>query len=60
MPVLQVRRAIIGFTGDLYDQRARGQFTHHLRDELKFDSVEALVAQMTDDVRRASEVLGVP
>jgi riboflavin kinase/FMN adenylyltransferase len=53
-PLLEAH--LIGFTGDLYDQRARVQFTHHLRDELKFDSVEALVEQMGRDVDRAREL----
>jgi FAD synthase len=34
------------------------QFVEHLRDELKFDSVDALVAQMAIDVDRARDLLG--
>jgi riboflavin kinase/FMN adenylyltransferase len=48
---------LIDFDGDLYGQAARVQFVEHLRDELKFDSVEALIAQMTLDVERAASVL---
>ncbi len=48
---------LIGFAGDLYGQSARVQFVEHLRDELKFDSVEALIAQMGRDVERAAAVL---
>ncbi len=48
---------LMDFDGDLYDQPARVQFVEHLRDELKFDSVEALIAQMARDVERAASVL---
>ncbi len=48
---------LIGFDGDLYGQAARVQFVEHLRDELKFDSVDALIEQMTRDVARAAAVL---
>jgi riboflavin kinase/FMN adenylyltransferase len=48
---------LIDFEGDLYGQPARVQFVEHLRDELKFDSVEALIAQMALDVERAAGVL---
>jgi riboflavin kinase/FMN adenylyltransferase len=48
---------LIDFEGDLYGQPAQVQFVEHLRDELKFDSVEALIAQMALDVERAAGVL---
>lgn len=48
---------LIGFDGDLYGQPARVQFVEHLRDELKFDSVEALIEQMGRDVEQAARVL---
>ena len=44
-------------SGDLYGERARVQFVAHLRPELKFDSVDALVAQMHLDVADARRVL---
>ena len=37
------------FDGDLYGEPARLSFVHRLRDELAFDSVDALVAQMGPD-----------
>jgi riboflavin kinase/FMN adenylyltransferase len=40
---------LLDFDGDLYGQPARVQFVEHLRDELKFESVDALVAQMALD-----------
>jgi len=48
---------LIDFEGDLYGQPARVQFVRHLRDELKFDSVDALVAQMARDVDQARDLL---
>jgi FAD synthase len=37
---------------------AEVRFAAHLRDEERFDSVEALVAQMTRDVAATRRVLG--
>ena len=48
---------LLGFDGDLYDQPARVRFVARLRDELKFDSVDALITQMGLDVARAGELL---
>ncbi len=44
---------LLDFDGDLYGQPARVQFVERLRDELKFDSVDALVEQMGRDVDQA-------
>ncbi len=46
-----------GFRGDLYGEPARVQFVERIRDELKFDSVDALVDQMGRDVARAADLL---
>ena len=43
---------------DLYGRRLRIEFLKRLRGERRFDSVEALVEQMHDDVRRARELCG--
>jgi riboflavin kinase/FMN adenylyltransferase len=48
---------LLDFSGDLYGERARVQFVAHLRPELKFDSVDALVAQMRLDVEESRRVL---
>lgn len=42
---------------DLYDQPARVRFVAHLRNELRFDSVDALIEQMGRDCDKAREVL---
>jgi riboflavin kinase/FMN adenylyltransferase len=44
---------LIDFSGDLYGHVLRLQFLERLRGERRFDSAEALVAQMHDDVERA-------
>lgn len=53
--VLEVH--VLDWTGDLYDQRVRTTFVARLRDEQKFDSVEALLAQIWRDVADARAAL---
>ena len=48
-PVL-VEAYLLDFDGDLYGEAARVSFRHRLRPELRFESVEALIAQMKADV----------
>lgn len=50
---------LLEFEGDLYGEQAAVQFVARLRGEERFDSVEALVAQMGDDVEAARRALGV-
>ena len=57
---LLVEAYLLDFTGDLYGESARLSFVHRLRDELAFDSVDELVAQMGHDVARTRELLGSP
>ena len=49
---------LIDFTGDLYDEHARVQFTNFLRSERKFDGIEALKGQLKNDIDHARTVLG--
>ena len=49
--VLEVH--VLDFEGDLYDRRVRTTFVAHLRDELKFDSVDALIVQIGADIAHA-------
>jgi riboflavin kinase/FMN adenylyltransferase len=42
---------------ELYGERVAVEFVSHLRPTLKFDSIEALVEQMTQDVDRCREIL---
>ncbi len=55
-PVL-VEAYLLHFEGDLYGERARVTFAHRLRDEQRFDSIDALVAQMRADVAATERVL---
>ncbi|MBW3615834.1 MAG: bifunctional riboflavin kinase/FAD synthetase [Actinobacteria bacterium] len=48
---------LLDFDGDLYGEPARVRFAARLRDEIKFDSVQALVGQMTRDVDAARTLL---
>jgi riboflavin kinase/FMN adenylyltransferase len=47
---------VMGFNGDLYGQRVRLGFVQRLRDERKFDDVDALRAQIEADRRRAERL----
>ncbi len=47
---------IIGFSGDLYGQVIKVSLLDFIRDEQKFGSVEALIAQIALDAARAKEI----
>jgi riboflavin kinase/FMN adenylyltransferase len=47
---------VMGFDGDLYGRPVRLGFVQRLRDERKFDDVDALRAQMEADRRRAERL----
>lgn len=49
---------VFDFSGDLYGTHLSVALVEFLRPELKFDSVEALVAQMDRDSLQAREILG--
>lgn len=55
VPVLEAH--LLDFDGDLYGERAHVRFVAHLRDDARFDSVGALVAQIDADVAAARSVL---
>ena len=55
VPVLEAY--LLDFDGDLYGEAARVRFAARLRDEERFDSVDALVAQMARDVDDARTLL---
>lgn len=55
--MLLVEAHLLDFDGDLYGEPARLSFTHRLRDEAAFDSVEALIAQMDRDCDEARALL---
>jgi riboflavin kinase/FMN adenylyltransferase len=53
-----VEAFVLDFEGDLYGQNLGVEFVHRLRGMIKFDSIEALIAQMDSDVARTRELLG--
>jgi riboflavin kinase/FMN adenylyltransferase len=55
---VMVEAHLIDFDGDLYGRRLRLELAARLRDERRFDSAEALVAQIRADVAEARRVLG--
>lgn len=54
-PLLEVH--LFDFEGDLYGQTVEVAFVAFLRDEARFDSVEALIARMREDEAAARAVL---
>ena len=56
----RVEAFVLDFTGDLYGEHVGLSFTARLRDTLRFDSVDALVAQMALDVERTRSVVSHP
>jgi riboflavin kinase/FMN adenylyltransferase len=51
-----VESYILDFDQDIYGQSIKVSFIKKLRDEVKFDNVAGLVAQIQDDVKRTHEV----
>lgn len=56
-PVLEV--FLIDFKGDLYGREIEVSFVDFIRGDKKFDSVEALIKQLDDDVAKSREILQV-
>jgi riboflavin kinase / FMN adenylyltransferase len=48
---------LFDFDGDIYGREMRVEFIARIRPELKFDSLEALKAEMARDMTRAREIL---
>jgi len=61
-PTFGGRRAVLevhllDFAGDVYGKNVSVEIVDKLRDEQRFDSVDALTRQITDDVGRARDRL---
>ena len=54
-----VEAHLLDFSGDLYGREMALDFVARLRDEQKFNSVEELVAQVQEDIRRGRVLLGL-
>ncbi len=57
-PIELLEPHFFDFSGDLYGQEIEVEFHHYLRPEAKFDSLEALTAQMEQDCLTARKLLG--
>ena len=55
---LSIEVHILDFQGDIYNQKMRLEFIEFLRPEVKFDSVDELIAQMHKDKEETIKVLG--
>ncbi len=53
----RIESHLLDFDGDLYGRTLRVSFIERLRDEVRFESVEVLVAQMQRDLQQAREIL---
>jgi len=56
---LNVEAYLLDFDRDIYDEMVQLEFVARLRDELKYDSVDALVKQIRKDVEQTREILGM-
>ncbi len=50
IPKLMLEVYVFDFDGDLYDEHVHVQFFHKIRDEMKFDGLDALKARIAQDV----------
>jgi len=57
VPLLETH--LFDFTGDLYGREIEVEFVAKLRDEQRFESLEALVEQMQLDATAARSVLNI-
>jgi riboflavin kinase / FMN adenylyltransferase len=57
MTLLEVHA--LDFSGDLYDEDVAVRFTHRIRADARFASVEELTAQLRADCDQAARLLGV-
>lgn len=53
IPKLSLEVHVLDFNGDLYDKHVHVEFFHKIRDEMKFDGLDALKAQIAKDVEVA-------
>jgi riboflavin kinase/FMN adenylyltransferase len=55
VPKLLLEVHLFDFDGDLYDQHVHVEFFHKIRDEMKFNGLEALSAQIAKDAQVARD-----
>lgn len=55
IPKLSLEVHVLDFNGDLYDKHVHVEFLHKIREEMKFDSLDALKTQIAKDVEVAKK-----
>jgi riboflavin kinase/FMN adenylyltransferase len=55
---MHVEAYLLDFDEEIYDEIVTLDFVHRLRDELKYDAVQALIEQIGRDVTQTRELLG--
>jgi riboflavin kinase/FMN adenylyltransferase len=55
---VNIEAYLLDFSDEIYGETVRLEFWERLRDELRFDSVEALIAQIQADVDQTRRVIG--
>jgi riboflavin kinase/FMN adenylyltransferase len=55
---LNVEAYLLDFSQDIYDETVTLEFVQRLRDELRYDSVAALIEQIGHDVEQTRKILG--
>ncbi|WP_373323191.1 bifunctional riboflavin kinase/FAD synthetase [Paenibacillus polysaccharolyticus] len=48
---------LLNFDGQIYDQELKVELVHYIRNERKFDSIDALIAQIREDALTAARLL---
>ncbi|MCK5797148.1 MAG: bifunctional riboflavin kinase/FAD synthetase, partial [Deltaproteobacteria bacterium] len=56
---IKIEAHLLGFAGDLVGHPLALSFVYHLRPERRFASPEELIAQIQEDIARATERLGI-
>ena len=56
-PVLTHRANILDFNRDLYGEQIEVEFVDYLRAEQRFESIDALIAQIHSDIQTARKIL---
>lgn len=55
VPKLMLEVHVLNFDGNLYDKHVHVEFLHKIRDEMKFESLDALKAQIAKDIIVATD-----
>ena len=50
MPKLLLEAHVLDFNSDLYGKHVHVEFMHKIREEMKFESLDALKAQIAEDI----------